>query len=189
MHNVEFKAELRDPTVARFLCRTRGATHIVTVGQTDTYFRIPQGRLKKREVPGEPTEYIFYDRADRSNPKLSHFTIYPEAAAIERFGATPLPVWIVVRKEREIFMTGNVRIHLDRVDHLGAFLEFEALVSRDHNVAACHHAIAELRSAFAHVLGEPIACSYSDLLAQDHEGRPFAPPEEPGPPGCTGPRP
>ncbi len=167
MHNVEYKAELRDIELARAICRALKASEIITMEQVDTYFRIPSGRLKKRECAGEPTEYIFYDRPDRTRPKLSHFVIYTEQRALERFGIQPLPVWLTVRKRRELFMHGQVRIHLDTVEGLGRFLEFEAMVSVGFNIARCHEAIEHLKKAFAPVLGEPIACGYSDLLATE----------------------
>lgn len=169
MHNVEFKCELRDPDLARAIILRHGATFIGTLEQTDTYFRIPSGRLKKREQPGEPTEFIFYDRENRTRPKLSHFRIYSEAEALERFGTSPLPVWIVVRKRRDLYLLGNVRLHVDQVDGLGFFLELEALVSTSTNVARCHASIAELREMLRPALGEAIAVGYSDLLAQDVE--------------------
>jgi adenylate cyclase class 2 len=169
MHNVEFKAELRDVQLARSLARAHGAAFIDAVEQVDTYYRVPAGRLKRREAPGEPTEYIFYDRDDRTRPKLSHFTIYTESQAVARFGSAPLPVWITVKKVREIYLLGNVRIHIDTVEKLGSFIEFEALVGTNHSVAACHRAIGDLREVFTHVLGEPISCGYSDLLEQQAE--------------------
>src|SRR5882724_7615393 len=169
MNNVELKAELRDLPIARATCRAIGASFILAFDQSDTYFRIPHGRLKKRETDGEPAEYIFYERPNRAGPKLSQFTIYSEEAAMERFGREPLPVWVVVRKRRELWMHGNVRIHLDQVDGLGAFLEFEALVSRDHNIAQCQEAVTQLRLRFQPVLGELIDCGYSDLLASEQE--------------------
>lgn len=164
MHNVEFKAELRDLPLARSIVRSLGARFIVKMNQTDTYYRTPTGRLKRRECDGEPTEYIHYDRTDRLLPKLSHFTIYSEDRFREVFGIEPLPVWLTVRKVRELFMLGNVRIHLDQVETLGDFVEFEALVSPDHTVPTCHRAIAELREKLTPVLGEAIAGGYSDLL-------------------------
>lgn len=169
MHNVEFKAELRDLTLARAICAALGASKILDFDQTDTYFRVPSGRLKRRETPGEPIEYIFYERANRASPKLSHFMIYSEEQARERFGLAPLPIWVTVRKHRELWMLGNVRIHLDEVEGLGTFLEFEALVSRDINMSRCHETLASLRSSFSPVLGEPIDCSYSDMIARDDE--------------------
>jgi len=173
MQNVEFKAELRDLDLARSICRSLGATHIGDLDQTDTYYRVTAGRLKKRECTGEPTEVIFYERRNRTSPKLSHFTIYTEAHARERFGAGPLPVWLRVVKRRELWMLGNVRIHLDSVEDLGTFLEFEALVSRSQTVGKCHETLREMQGHFRPVLGEPIACGYADLLAVELERRAF----------------
>lgn len=169
MHNVEFKAELRDLPLARSLCAALGATYIITMEQTDSYFRIPSGRLKKRECSGEPVEYIFYDRDNRTQPKLSHYTIYSEAQAVERFGTAPLPLWIVVKKTRELYMLGTTRIHLDSVEGLGNFIEFESLVSPSNTVAKCQRTQADLRTKLGPVLGEAISCSYSDLLAAQEE--------------------
>jgi len=169
MHNVEYKAELRDLPLARVLCAALGARKILDFDQVDTYFRVASGRLKKRETPGEPTEYVFYDRANRTTAKLSHFMIYSEEQALERFGREPLPVWVVVKKHRDLWMHGNTRIHLDEVEGLGTFMEFESLVSKDHNIARGHEAIAALRAHFLPVLGEAIDCSYSDMLSREEE--------------------
>jgi len=169
MQNVEFKAELRDLPLARSICKALQATWVGELQQTDTYFRVASGRLKKRETVGEETEFIFYDRANRVRPKISQFTIYSEQHAIERFGTSPLPIWLVVKKKRELWLHRNVRIHLDQVEGLGNFLEFEALVSKDCTVPKCHEAIGELRTAFAPVLGEAIDRGYSDLLAAEME--------------------
>lgn len=169
MHNVEFKAELRDLELARTLCRVLGATWIIAMEQTDTYFRVASGRLKRRECPGEPVEYIHYDRDNRTQPKLSHYEIYSETQATERFGLAPLPVWVVVRKARELFMLGSTRIHLDTVEGLGRFLELESMVSPSNTVAKCHQTLADLRQKLAPALGEPISSSYSDLIASQLE--------------------
>src|SRR5262249_36557383 len=139
--------------------------------QTDTYFRIFHGCLKKRETDGELAEYIFYERPNRAGPKLSQFTIYTEEAALERFGRELLLVWVTVKKRCELWMFGNVRIHLDNVAGFGRFLEFEALVSRDYNIAKCQESVAELRAKFQPVLGELIDCGYSDLLASEQESQ------------------
>lgn len=169
MQNIELKLELRDLPLARSLAVALGATPVIKLQQTDTYYRVGSGRLKKREAAGEPTEYIFYDRADRLEPRVSNFTIYSEQEAVARFGASPMPIWVVVRKTREVLLLGNVRIHLDRVVHLGDFLELEALVSPSNGADQCTRAVAELRSALAPALGGPIACGYSDLIASELE--------------------
>ncbi len=173
MHNVEFKAELRDPALARGIARTLGATLSATYDQTDTYFRVPHGRLKKRESVNadtnlpEPVEFIFYDRANIARPKLSNYTIYSEDEAKQRFGVRPMPVWVVVRKRREVWLAGTTRVHLDQVEDLGAFIECEALVSQKQTVVQCRTQNDEFRKAFMPAIGEPIAVSYSDMLAPE----------------------
>lgn len=167
MHNVELKFELRDLALARTLAIACGGTPIIKLHQTDTYYKVASGRLKKREAPGEPVEFIFYDRPDRVDAKVSHFTIYSESEGLAKFGPTPPPIWVVVRKTREVLLLGNVRIHLDRVAHLGDFLEFEALVTPSSNIARCHDAVRDLRAKLGPALGGPISCSYSDLIAAE----------------------
>lgn len=169
MRNIEYKAELRDPTLARSICRSLKAVHEGVLRQTDTYFKVADGRLKRRDTVGEPTEYIFYSRTNRVDPKLSHYVVYTEAEARERFGASPLPVWVVVRKTRDLYVLDNVRIHLDDVDKLGKFLELEAIVSPQNDPAACREAVDFLRQALSPALGEAISVSYSDLLVAERD--------------------
>jgi adenylate cyclase class IV len=166
--NVELKAELREPQLAVALVRRLGASRIGIIHQVDTYFRVPDCRLKKRQAQldghAEPVEWIRYERPDRTQPKVSNFRIYSEAEAIKRFGSAPLPVRVVVDKTRDLWMIDAVRIHLDDVAGLGRFLEVEVLVTPRQNVARSHARLAQIRRHLAPVLGEPIACSYSDML-------------------------
>jgi adenylate cyclase class IV len=164
MQNVEFKAELRDPEAARAQCSTLGAEFVGIMEQTDDYFRLSDGRLKKRTAPGEPIEWIFYHRPNHVRPRMSSYTILSDAQATRRWGTHSLRSWLTVRKKRELWMFENVRIHLDTVEDLGEFIEFEAMVSKLHDVRACHRTIDELREQFGPVLGEPISHSYSDLM-------------------------
>ena len=169
MRNVEFKAELRDPTIARAVARSIKAPLVAKLEQTDTYYRTFTGRLKKREVvhdgEPEPTEYIHYERDNRTRPKISAFRIMTEDEFRERFGTEPLAEWLTVRKAREVFLLEHARIHLDDVDELGWFIEFEVLVNKKNNVARAHETIERLRGEFGPVMGEAISVGYSDLLA------------------------
>lgn len=169
MQNIEAKFELRDLRLARAIARALGAIFVERVEQTDTYFRVTSGRLKKREAPGEDAEFVFYLRDNESRSRLSRFRIFSEQEARDRFGEGPLPVWVVVRKTREVFMLENIRIHLDQVEGLGLFIEFEALVTQRNGVACCHESLRDLRDAFNPVLGEPLGVSYSDLAAAQGE--------------------
>ncbi|HWB20204.1 MAG TPA: class IV adenylate cyclase [Phycisphaerales bacterium] len=166
MQNIEFKAELRNMDAAREQCRLLGAERLGVLQQKDTYFRLTDGRLKRRECPHQPTEWIFYHRGDRVTPRMSNFTILTDLQARRRWGTASLREWLIVNKTRELWMLDNVRIHLDEVEGLGQYIEFEAVISKLHDVQECHMVIAHLREAFAPVLGEPLAVSYSDLLDQ-----------------------
>ncbi|MGE3321274.1 MAG: class IV adenylate cyclase [Phycisphaerales bacterium] len=176
MQNVEYKAELRDHELAHAIARSIGARHVAQLWQVDTYFRLAHGRLKRRETEGYPPEFIHYHRSDTSRARVSDFTIYTENQAFERFGSLPIDPWVIVRKVRDVYLLGHIRIHLDQVERLGHFVEFEALVLPSHALSACHEGVERLRQAFAPVLGEPLSLSYSDLLAMEPELPPAAEP-------------
>ncbi|MCE7968734.1 MAG: CYTH domain-containing protein [Leptolyngbya sp. PLA3] len=171
MQNIEIKVELKDVELARLIVRRVGARRIGLLHQVDTYFNVPDCRLKKREAMmnghPEPVEVIRYERADRPAARASSFTIYNEQEAGYRFGTLGLPIRTIVEKTRELWMIDSLRIHLDDVRHLGRFLEIEALVTPRQNVARCHARIAHLRRHLEPALGEPIATSYCDLLESD----------------------
>ena len=101
-----------------------GGNHDVTLQQVDTYYRLPDGRLKRRESPGLATQYIHYYRDDDFRPRVSDYTIYTEDQARTRWGMVSLREWLIVVKTREVYLIDNVRIHLDRVRDLGDFIEF-----------------------------------------------------------------
>jgi adenylate cyclase class IV len=163
MQNIEYKAELRNIEAARAQCAALGAERLGTLRQTDTYFKLTDGRLKRREAPGEPTVWVYYHRPDRAGARMSNYTLLSEEQARRRWGTASLPEWLAVVKTRELWMLGQVRIHLDEVDDLGTFIEFEGMVSREFDVQACHAAVARLRETFEPVMGESIAVSYCDL--------------------------
>ena len=166
MQNIEFKAELRNIEAARAQCRAIKAQRIGVLRQTDTYYKLPDGRLKKRQAPDEPIEWIFYHRLDRIRPRMCNYSILSDEQATRRWGTHSLRSWLTVIKTRELWMIGNVRIHIDEVDDLGTFIEFEAMVSHQHDVKECHMAVDHLRETFMPITGEPISISYSDLMAQ-----------------------
>jgi len=174
MKNLEWKAELRDPNLARLLCKRIGASKVAKIRQTDTYYNITRGRLKKREAVAvergigspEPIEYIYYERGDEVAPKVSDYTIYTHDEVLERFGQAPLPVWLTVTKVRELYLWNSVRIHIDDVHDLGWHFEFEILMNSDKDAESAPQRAKELKATFLPALGEPIRVSYADLLEQ-----------------------
>ena len=125
--NVEFKARIEDIDAARARLRTLNPRELGLDHQKDTYFAVPEGRLKLREG-GIEQSLIFYRRSDQAETRESH-VVYASLAHTEelrRVLAAALPVVGVVEKDREIFYLGETKVHLDRVEGQGFFLEVEA---------------------------------------------------------------
>ncbi len=163
--NIELKARCEDLTATSQACQTLGARYVGLLVQTDTYFFCRRGRLKLREIEGQFSELIGYERPDTSDTRASlyHLAAVPDPAATKALLASNLGVRGVVKKRRQLWMWENVRIHLDHVDGLGTFVEFEAVVQADDD-AEDHARIAKLCEALAVNDGERVAKSYSDLL-------------------------
>lgn len=168
MHsNIEIKVAVPDLGGLRERARALGADWAWTRRQRDVFFRVPRGYLKLRVSEGEPGELIAYEREAGSDPRPSRYAIapVPDPAAMEEVLARALPRLGVVMKIRELHRWRHTRIHLDRVERLGTFLELETLVESIGDEAArseAEEAITFLeldRSAF---LDRP----YLELLPQ-----------------------
>jgi predicted adenylyl cyclase CyaB len=88
--------------------------------------------------------------------------------------AAALGVRGVVRKRREIHHYHNVRIHLDDVEGLGTFVEFEAVLSPHNDEAAAHADLEMLRHALGLADAEELAVSNVDLLSLANGATPSA---------------
>lgn len=164
--NIEIKARCDDLDAIRTVLQAEDADFIGEDRQVDTYFRVPDGRLKLREGTIERS-LIHYDRPDQEGPKPSDVTRYePDApAGLKDVLTAALGVWVVVAKRREIYFIDNVKIHLDRVDGLGTFVEIEA-IGRDASAdpAALRAQCETYMDRFQLTADALVADSYSDLL-------------------------
>jgi predicted adenylyl cyclase CyaB len=98
--------------------------------QEDTFFHSPNGRLKLRVLQSGPAQLIHYDRPDQQGPKRSNYYIF-ETNDPENLKTTlsrAFGIRGVVRKERLLYLVGQTRIHLDRVEGLGHFIELEVVL-------------------------------------------------------------
>lgn len=161
----ELKARCPDLAAVRKRLQAR-ATHETTVHQTDTYFVVGRGRLKLREVEGRVAQLIQYERPNVAEVKRSAVRLVSvdDSAGLRAALEGALGVWRRVVKLREIWRWEGVQVHLDTVEGLGTFLEFEEIVPDPGRLAAAQ---AHLRRLLAE-LGIPsaalLAGSYSDLL-------------------------
>jgi len=96
--------------------------------QTDTYFKVKEGRLKLRRGDTENC-LIYYERKnqkDTKEAKVKLFNNQGKIGVLERITRKSHDVLIEVIKQREIYFIGNVKVHIDKVNELGTFLEIEA---------------------------------------------------------------
>ncbi len=128
---MEIKARCSDPARVRAILRSRKARFKGVDHQRDTYFRVPEGRLKLREGNLE-NALIYYKRADQKDSKRCDSILYenPDSSALKKVLAGALGVLIRVDKKREIYFIRNAKFHLDRVKGLGSFVEIEIFGAR-----------------------------------------------------------
>ncbi|MGM0546514.1 MAG: class IV adenylate cyclase [Bacteroidota bacterium] len=126
--NVEIKAHCDHPDHIRKILDEHGADFKGTDHQVDTYFDVPEGRLKLRQGTIE-NNLIFYKRDDQSGPKASHINLVPaeHPQKLQALLNHALGTKVVVDKQREIYFIDNVKFHIDEVKELGSFVEIEAI--------------------------------------------------------------
>jgi len=128
--NIEIKARVPDMEGLRRAVEAAGASFAGDCHQEDVFFRTAQGRLKLRVAAGD-AELIHYERADTAGPKTSSYRLcpVPEPDRLRGLLAAALGVRGVVRKRRTLYRLGATRIHLDRVEGLGSFMELEVVLA------------------------------------------------------------
>lgn len=136
------------------------------IHQTDTFFVVSRGRLKVRAFSDGSGELISYERADQRGSKESVYTRVPcdDAPLLVRALSTVLPVRGIVSKEREVFLAGRTRVHLDRVENLGCFVELEVVLASDEPTEQAHREANDLLRALEIVESALVAEAYIDLL-------------------------
>lgn len=173
--NVEIKARI--PSVAALLPVAQALSddkHLQRIHQDDSFFAVPNGRLKLRVFGDGSGELIHYLRPDDAGPKLSDYVLVPVADPDGLREALSRACGLIgrVRKHRVLVLVGATRIHLDEVEGLGAFLELE-VVLRDGQTEAEGTATAQALMARLGVQPDQLVRgAYFDLLrAQGAAGR------------------
>lgn len=171
--NLELKARDSDPARSLGVCENLGAEDRGTLIQRDTYFKTSQGRLKLREEPGAVANLIAYERPDLPGQKESRYRLIEVGAPTElrEALAAVLGITVVVSKERRLFVFEGVRIHLDRVDELGDFIELEGVAGTGGNLERFERLLSDLRQSFGIRDEDLLRGSYSDLLKAQNWAR------------------
>lgn len=164
--NVEIKAKCNDASFVRNYLNAAGADFKGVDEQIDTYFNVPNGRLKLREGNIE-NNLIYYERTNQAGPKQSHFNLVKieDTKGLKEVLTKSNGIKVVVMKRRKIYYISNVKFHIDDVSGLGSFVEIEAGnikidLSQEQLKEQCDFYVKE----FGIKEEDLIEVSYSDML-------------------------
>lgn len=156
--NIEIKARVDDLAALERRVAPLADAGPTPIHQDDSFFPCASGRLKLRVFDDGRGELIAYSREDASGPKLSDYVRSPvaEPASLREALSRAIGLRGRVVKQRTLYLIGATRVHLDRVDGLGEFVELEVVLREDQS--------AEDGEAVAHSLLEQLGIARSQLL-------------------------
>jgi adenylate cyclase class IV len=164
--NVEIKARVHDLGATRAKAAALASRPGEILQQTDTFFAVPAGRLKVRELADGSGELIAYERLNLPGPKESSYSRFTctNARALTLTLSRVLPTRGTVVKQREVFLIGRTRVHLDHVDGLGFFVELEVVLAAGETVEDGTRVAQDLLDALDIPQAALVAEAYIDLL-------------------------
>jgi predicted adenylyl cyclase CyaB len=166
--NIEIKARL-PVSIEALLPRAQALADgpPQAIAQDDTFFPCTHGRLKLRDFGDGRGELIQYERADDTGPKTSTYVRATTDAPDTLREALTRALGQVgrVRKQRTLLLAGRTRIHLDRVEGLGDFIELEVVLTDAEPDSAGRAEAQRLMQALGIAPHELLAGAYLDLLA------------------------
>jgi adenylate cyclase class IV len=131
--NIEIKARIDSVEALLPTARALADGDAELIEQHDRFYAVPHGRLKLRRFADGSAELIHYHRADSVDARLSDYARVPVAdpAALHQALSRGLGDAGRVKKRRLLLMCGATRLHLDRVEGLGDFIEIEVVLRSD----------------------------------------------------------
>ncbi len=164
--NVEIKARSGDLDDLRRRVEPLADGPPIELVQRDTFFGCRQGRLKLREFGDDSAELIVYRRPDSLGPKTSVYRVMPvdDPDALRDMLTTADGIVAVVEKRRTLFLIGRTRVHLDRVEGLGDFVELEVVLSPEESPADGERTARELMAVLEIEERDLVEGAYVDLL-------------------------
>lgn len=167
--NIEIKAWARDFEFQQAKVEKFSSCTSQYIPQCDTFFSVVSGRLKLREFADGTGELIYYQRDNTNGPRKSHYSISKTSTpeALKEIVTQVLPVAGQVVKQRWLYIVGPTRIHFDRVESLGEFIELEVVLGQNQQTAIDGEKIAaewmeRIGISPEDLLGE----AYIDLLSR-----------------------
>jgi adenylate cyclase len=164
--NVEIKATVDDLAALERQVAALATSGPDLIHQDDTFFACTNGRLKLRVLGSGIGQLVFYRRSDEAGPKESFYLVSetPDPDSLRETLAHAYGTLGRVRKQRTLYLIDRTRIHLDQVEGLGDFLEFEVVLAEGEPIETGVAVADDLLRKLDIPAGSLIDRAYLDLL-------------------------
>lgn len=171
--NIEIKAHVADWQTLKAKAASMADEGPVEIVQDDIFFSCPNGRFKLRILSKENGQLVFYRRPDQEGPKLSHYfvSLTQEPGVLRDVMARAYGEAGRVRKVRTLYMVGRTRVHLDRVEGLGDFMELEVVLADGEPLEKGQEEADRLRKDLGIAPDQLIDVAYIDLIEAKKNGK------------------
>lgn len=166
--NVEIKARIDRVEVIAGRAAAIADQGPTEIAQDDTFFRCDTGRLKLRQFADGQGELIYYRRPDQLGPKESFYIVSRTTTPDALRESLALAYGVIgrVKKHRTLYVAGRTRIHLDRVESLGDFLELEVVLAEQEPTDAGVKEAHEIMRALGVERSQLVDGAYLDLMSR-----------------------
>jgi len=164
--NVEIKARIENVALLTPKVAAIASEGPLEIAQDDTFFACDNGRLKLRAFSTDSGELIFYKRVNQTGPKESFFLRSPTTSPETLRESLSLAYGQIgrIRKYRTLFLVGRTRVHLDRVEGLGHFLELEVMLVDDEPTEQGVREANDIMGQLGIQPGQLVEGAYLDLM-------------------------
>lgn len=150
--NVEIKARAPQPHEPSAIAERLSAELSETSEQMDVFFRTERGfSMIDRITPG---------------PKVGTYSICTtdDPSALRTVLSAAYGEDVVVQKVRTLLLLGRTRIHIDRVDHLGDFVELEVVLDDGDAISDGMEEARSIMNQLGILESDLVEGAYADLL-------------------------
>ena len=166
--NIEIKARIESVALLTPRVAALASEGPLEIAQDDTFFACDTGRLKLRAFSNDLGELIFYQRSNQSGPKESFYLRSPTTSPENLRESLSLAYGQIgrIRKYRTLFLVGRTRVHLDRVEGLGHFLELEVMLVDDEPTEQGVREAGQLMEQLGIQADQLVEGAYLDLMLE-----------------------
>jgi len=166
--NIEIKACAEKFQEQSGLAESISDSPVEIIHQEDVFFNVPQGKLKLRIFSEDFAQLIYYTRPEQQGPKLSNYEISEtsDPQGLKNILHTAYGIRNTVIKVRHLYMFGRTRIHFDRVESLGDFIELEVVLADGDSIIDGEKETEMLMKKLGILSDHLIEGAYIDLIEQ-----------------------